>query len=243
MELLSANNLNKSFGGLWAVRDFNFIIELREIVGLIGPNGAGKTTVFNLLSGFYKPDTGSIIFNGENITNLKPYEICKKGVARTFQLVKPFDNLTVHHNIRIAAYNTLNSLKGAEETTLNLVNLLGMSNKRDYLAKDLTIAERKRLELGRSLATRPTLLLLDEVMAGLNSKEVNDIIDLIYKISDMGITIFIIEHIMKAIMTLSQRVIVLNYGQKICEGKPEEISRDKKVIEAYLGEDYGIPEN
>jgi branched-chain amino acid transport system ATP-binding protein len=243
MEILSANNLNKTFGGLWAVRDFNFFIERREIVGLIGPNGAGKTTVFNLLSGFYKPDNGSILFNGENITNLKPYEICKKGVARTFQLVKPFDNLTVHHNIRIAAYNTLNSLKGAEEATLNLLNLLGMSNKRDYLAKDLTIAERKRLELGRSLATRPNLLLLDEVMAGLNSKEVNDIIDLIYKISDMGITIFIIEHIMKAIMTLSQRVIVLNYGQKICEGKPEEISRNKKVIEAYLGEDYGIPES
>lgn len=243
MELLSANNLNKRFGGLWAVRDFNFIIEKKEIVGLIGPNGAGKTTVFNILSGFYNPDTGSIIFNGENIANLKPYEICKKGVARTFQLVKPFDNLTVHHNIRIAAYNTLNSLKEAEETTLNLLSLLGMSNKRDYLAKDLTIAERKRLELGRSLATRPSLLLLDEVMAGLNSKEVNDIIDLIYKISDMGITIFIIEHIMKAIMTLSQRVIVLNYGQKISEGKPEEISRDKKVIEAYLGEDYGIPES
>ena len=241
MKLLSVNNLNKHFGGLWAVRDFNFVIEKNEIVGLIGPNGAGKTTVFNILSGFFKPETGSIIFNGENIVNLKPYQICKKGVARTFQLVKPFDNLTVQHNIRIAAYNTSKSLKEAEDITLSLLSLLGMNNKRDYLAKDLTIAERKRLELCRSLATRPSLLLLDEVMAGLNPKEVNDIIDMVYKIYDTGITIFIIEHIMKAIMTLSQRVIVLNYGQKICEGKPGEISRDKKVIEAYLGEDDGIP--
>lgn len=239
--MLRVHNVVKRFGGLWAVNTLSFVVEAHQIVGLIGPNGAGKTTLFDLISGFMPPDAGSISFEGKSILNLKPHRLCKLGVARTFQIAKPLENLTVKHNIRIAAYNSTKSVKEAEYEADRVTEFLGMQHKRQVLASSLTIADRKRLEVARALATRPKLILLDEVMAGLRPREIEDFLVLIFSLKDMGITIFMIEHIMKAIMTVSQKVIVINYGEKIAEGPPEFVTKDKKVIKAYLGEENGTP--
>lgn len=231
--------LNKHFGGLVAVRDVSFQIQEGEILGLIGPNGAGKTTIFNLITGFIPPDSGQVVFQGESITGLKlPHQVCLKHMGRTFQVVRPFKDMTVLENAMVGAFARVQDAEEARKLALEILVFIGLAKHRDLLASSLTIADRKRLELGRALATQPELLLLDEVVAGLNPKETEEIIGIIKKISNQGITIFMIAHVMKAVMALSHRIIVLHHGEKIAEGTPLEISRDKRVIEAYLGEEY-----
>ena len=237
--LFEAESLNKHFGGLTAVKDVGFRIEKGEIVGLIGPNGAGKTTIFNLITGFLLPNSGTVQYKGERITGLKPpHKVCIKHIGRTFQLVKPFKGMTVLENVMVGAFSRVRKTKEARQEAMQVLEFLGLWRHRDSLASSLTIADRKRLELGRALATKPELLLLDEVMAGLNPKETEEVIEIIRAISHRGITLLVIEHVMKAIMALSHRIIVLHHGEKIAEGTPKEISRDKRVIDAYLGEEY-----
>jgi branched-chain amino acid transport system ATP-binding protein len=231
--------LSKHFGGLVAVKDVSFQIRKGEILGLIGPNGAGKTTIFNLITGFIQPDSGTVEWKGSTITGLKPpHQICLKNVCRTFQLVKPFKDMSAVENVMVGAFAQVKRADEAKDQALEILDFIGLSGHRDSLASSLTIADRKRLELGRALATRPELLLLDEVVAGLNPKETEEIIKVIRAISNRGITIFMIAHVMKAVMTLSHRVMVLHHGEKIAEGTPLEISKDRRVIEAYLGEEY-----
>jgi branched-chain amino acid transport system permease protein len=231
--------LNKRFGGLVAVKDMSFWIRKGEILGLIGPNGAGKTTIFNLITGFLPPDSGKIEFKGERITGLKPpHQICLKNIGRTFQLVKPFKDMTVVENVMVGAFARIKKAEEARREAGEILDFIGLSRHRDSLASSLTIADRKRLELGRALATRPELLLLDEVVAGLNPRETGEIIEIIKAISNRGITLLMIEHVMKAVMTLSHRIVVVHHGEKIAEGIPAEISKDKRVIDAYLGEEY-----
>lgn len=235
----AVRGLSKRFGGLMAVRDVSFDIKRGEILGLIGPNGAGKTTIFNLITGFIPPDSGEVHFKGEAITGLNPpHEVCLKHIGRTFQLVKPFKDMTVLENVMVGAFTRVKDAREARRRALEIIDFIGLSKHRDSTAASLTIADRKRLELGRALATQPELLLLDEVVAGLNPKETEEIIEIIRRISQQGITIFMIAHVMKAVMTLSDRIIVLHHGEKIAEGTPLEISKDKRVIEAYLGEEY-----
>ncbi len=243
MSLLKISKLRKDFGGLTAVADFDLSIAPGEIVGLIGPNGAGKTTIFNLISGCLPPTEGEIFFKGESIVGLKTNQICRKGIGRTFQIVKPFLGLTVIKNVMIGAFNKTDRPDISEERSLQVLEFLGLSGKKDSPVGSLTIADRKRLELARSLATQPELLLLDEVAAGLNPKETEDIIALIRKINREGVTLLMIEHVMKTITSLTDRIIVVNYGMKIAEGNPFEVLRDPNVVKAYLGEAFQVAEN
>lgn len=243
MSLLKISGLRKDFGGLTAVVDFNLTIAEGEIVGLIGPNGAGKTTIFNLVSGSLRPSSGEILFKGENLVGLKTHQICKKGVGRTFQIVKPFVGLTVKKNVMIGAFNKTDRPNLSEERSLQVLEFLDLLDKKDDPIGSLTIADRKRLELARSLATQPQLLLLDEVAAGLNPKETEDIIALIRKINQGGVTLLMIEHVMKTITSLAKKIVVINYGVKIAEGEPFEVLRDPNVVKAYLGEAYQIAAN
>jgi branched-chain amino acid transport system ATP-binding protein len=236
--MLEVRSLTKFFGGLGAVVELSFQVKEGEIFGLIGPNGAGKTTVFNLINGFYHPSSGDILFKGEPITGLKPSVICEKGIARTFQVVKPLSRMTVLENVMTSAFLRVNSLNEAEEEALKTLEFCSLTYRKDYLAKSLTIGDRKRLEIARALATRPQLILLDETAAGLNPAELDQAIDLIKKIQHQGITILIVEHIMKVIMSISDRIHAINYGQTIAEGTPQEVANNKAVIEAYLGEAY-----
>lgn len=237
--ILSVKGLSKNFGGLAAVKDVEFSIPRGEILGLIGPNGAGKTTLFNLITGFLIPDRGEILFKGTNVTGLRPpHQLCIRGICRTFQLVKPFLNITVLENVMVGSYCHVSSSSLALDKAQEIIHFVGLSRYRDYLSANLTLANRKRLELARALATEPELFLLDEVMAGLNPKEIEEMIELLRKISKQGITLIVIEHVMKAIMSLSDRVIVLHHGEKISEGSPLGVSRDEKVIRAYLGGSY-----
>jgi branched-chain amino acid transport system ATP-binding protein len=238
MPLLKVEGLNKSFGGLMAVHNVEFEVEEGEIVGLIGPNGSGKTTTLNLVTGFLKPDSGTVTFKGEDVTGFPRYRMCQQGVARTFQLIKPFLEFTALQNVmvgRVYGQDSVKSLKVAREESKEVLDRIGLLGKADVLAKDLTLMERKRLELARALAAKPQLLLLDELMAGLNHAEAEQAMQLIRQIRDSGITIMVVEHIVKAILGLSDRIVVLNMGDKIAEGPPQEIVHDPQVIEVYLG--------
>jgi len=238
--LLEVKMLNKTFGGVKAVRNLDFQVGASEIVGLIGPNGAGKTTTFNLIGGVYPPDSGSIRFNGEEITGLRPYQICKKGICRTFQIVKPFANMTVYASILIGEYfgrAKSQSVEGARQHAEEVLDFVGLSSKKDQLCKNLTLAYQRRLEIARALATKPSLLLLDEVMAGLNPSEVQEAVSMIRKIKGQGVSVLMVEHVMSAIMSVSERIVVLSNGERIAEGTPLEVQRDAKVVGAYLGED------
>ena len=221
-----------------ALRDVSFYIDSGEILGLIGPNGAGKTTLFNAVAGVFRPESGKIRFNGEEITGLPPFELSLKGIARTFQITKPFLNITVLDNMMVGALSKEKNLEAGKKISLEFLEFVGLASKKDLLAANLTLEDRKRLELARALATKPRLLLLDEVMAGLNPKEMEDTLKLIRKVHAEGMTIFVVEHVMKAIMSVSHRVMVLHHGEKIAEGAPNHIVQNQKVIDAYLGQNY-----
>ncbi|HUT68464.1 MAG TPA: ABC transporter ATP-binding protein [Dehalococcoidales bacterium] len=239
MHILEGEGVTKYFGGLSAVSEVDFYVDQGEVVGLIGPNGAGKTTLFNLISAALVPKPGTIKFKGINITGMKPHKICRMGIARTFQTVKIFANMPVSDNVRIGSlfgtYQKMSPAEAVKETT-ELLEFVGLSKVSGVPAKDLTLANQKRLEVARALATRPELLLLDELMAGLNQTEVSESMELVKKIRDKGTTIIMIEHVMKAIMNVCDRIIVLHHGKKIAEGTPQEIVTSKTVIEVYLGE-------
>lgn len=235
---MEVKGICKRFGGLQAISQVSFHLEQGEILGIIGPNGAGKTTLFNVITGFLKPDSGEVCLEQEGLFHLKPHQICQRGMVRTFQLVKPFLQLSVLENVTIAALNRKKSVAEANKRALAIIEFVGLSERRYNLATSLSLPHRKRLELARALATGPKLLLLDEVMAGLNPTETDALIRLLLRVNQEGVTIALIEHVMRGVMALSKRVIALNYGQKIAEGKPEEIVRTREVIEAYLGEEF-----
>ena len=238
MSLLEARGLSRSFGGLQAVAGLDLTVRRGEMLGLIGPNGAGKTTVFNLLAGFLVPDAGEILLDGRSIVGLAPHAICRLGLARTFQIVRPFRRMTVLENVRVGALARHPRASEALARARDVVAKVGLGPRERVPAGALTLADRKRLELARALATGPALLLLDEVMAGLNPTEIETIIGLVRSIHESGVSILLIEHNMRAVMALSQRIVVLSFGERIAEGAPVDIANHPKVVEAYLGEEY-----
>jgi branched-chain amino acid transport system ATP-binding protein len=243
--LLNIKNVTKRFGNLVAVNNVSLHIDEGEVVGLIGPNGAGKTTLINVICGVYKADSGKVEFNGVDITNKQPYEICKVGISRTYQIPQPFPDMTAVNNVAVAVLGRRDvanmSFGDALLDASHFLQFVGLLSKRDVLARDLTLYEQRALELARALATLPKLLIIDEAMAGLNPAESLRAIRLINRARDeFNLTILWVEHVMKIIMEAADRVLVLHYGEKIAEGSPEEISRDTRVIEAYLGEKYAL---
>ena len=235
MAILEIKHVSKFFGGLAANSDVSFEMTEGMIMGLIGPNGAGKTTLFNCITGYYPPSKGEVIFDGKAMNGLHPDAVCKLGMARTWQKVRPLAKMTVVDNVMVGALCRTNSLKIAREMAMEQVKVVRLENRADFLAGGLPIGERKKLEVARVLATQPKLLLLDEVMGGLNPAESEEIIQLILDIRKLGITQMVIEHDMKAIMRISDRIVVLNSGEKLAEGVPEEIVKNPDVVAAYLG--------
>jgi branched-chain amino acid transport system ATP-binding protein len=240
MNILEINNLVKDFGGLRAVDALSLSIKQGEILGMIGPNGAGKSTAFNCIAGVYAPTKGDIFFTGKKINGVKPWNLCKNGLARTFQIVKPFKSKSVLYNVMVGSFTKTDKNSIAEEKALKVLQFLNFEDKKNERAGNLTIADRKRLEIARALATEPKLLLFDEVMAGLRPAEVDEMVKIIKNLRSQGITIFVIEHIMRAIMALSDRIVVIHFGKKIAEGSPQEVASDENVIKAYLGDEYVV---
>jgi len=235
--MLVVSDLRRDFDGLTAVHDLSFTVEPGEIVGMIGPNGAGKTTTFAMLAGFLTPTSGEILFQGKRINNLKPHQVCKLGLTRTFQIVQPFPDMTALENIMVGAYVRYPNTTDAKHKAMEVLERVNLLHKADTLGKNLTLIELKRLEIGKALATEPSLLLLDEVASGLKDAEVDNILVLVRQLNKEGITFLIVEHLMKVIMNLSQRVIVLDFGQMIGQGTPQEVSRNPAVLAAYLGKE------
>ncbi len=236
--ILEVQEISKRFGGLQALTNVSFTLEQGHILGLIGPNGAGKTTLFNVINGVYKPEKGRIIFRGEDITGKPPYEAARRGLARTYQVVRPLQELTVRENVMVGAcFGREKHHQGpAAEIADEVLETVGLRERAEQLAGSLNVAQKKRLEMARTLAARPYLLLLDEVLAGLNSSEIAALIETVQLIRDQGVTILMIEHVMQALMTLSDEVIVLDYGELLATGTPEEVVQNPQVIEAYLGD-------
>ena len=237
--LLKIESVTKKFGGLNAVSDVSFEVEQGTIIGLIGPNGAGKTTLFNCLNGTLPVTEGKVIFDGNDITHKKSHEIVKLGIARSYQIVQPFGNMTTLQNAMVGGFCKTKVYKEAEGIALKSLELVHLDHKKDIVAKYLNLGERKKLEIAKALSTQPKLLLLDEVMAGLTPIEVQEMVRIINSINASGVTLIIIEHIMEAIMSLSKRIVVLNFGKKIMEGSPSEVSTNQQVIEAYFGVEDG----
>jgi len=239
MSLIEVKDVTMRFGGLAAVADVSFVLNKGEILGLIGPNGAGKTTLFNVINGFYRPTKGDVFLHGKRVTNLRPHVLCRLGVARTFQVVRPLQRMSTLDNVVASAFIRTKSKAEAEKLSLEVLQFTGLYDDINVLSKGLPLGKRKRLEIARALATQPEIILLDEAFAGLNPTEINEQIEIVQKIrAERGITILIIEHHMRVIMAVSDRIVVLNYGQKIAEGTPTEIGHNPVVIEAYLGEEH-----
>jgi branched-chain amino acid transport system ATP-binding protein len=236
--ILELDRVTKRFGGLTAVSSVSFTVPVGEILGIIGPNGAGKTTLFNVISGYYRPEEGRILFAGHDVTGQAPHAICRLGLTRTFQLVKPFGNLSVIDNVMIGALTRLPTVSSARLEAERVVETCGLAAHATGQARTLPIGLRKRLEVARALATRPRLLLLDEVMAGLNPTELAGMVELIRRLHADGLTLIVIEHIMAAMMRLAQRILVLHHGEAIAQGAPAAITQDRRVVDAYLGEEF-----
>jgi len=235
---LEIKNITMKFGSLAANEDVSFTIHENEIVSLIGPNGAGKTTLFNCITGFYKPFAGRVIYRGRDITGMAPHEICRLGITRTFQIVKTLNEMTVEENVMTGAFLHTRSRKEAAGITREILDLTDLWGKKDMLGANLTIADRKRVEIARALATKPQILMLDECMAGLNQTEIKDVMNLCLRLKGQGLSLLIVEHIMEAIMPISDNIVVLNAGRKITEGAPQDVVNNEEVIKAYLGDRY-----
>src|ERR1700693_2557873 len=237
-DALVIRGLSKRFGGLRAVQEVSFTVKENETVALIGPNGAGKTTSFNLITGFHRPDAGSVLAYGREIVGLKPHDICAHGLARTFQVAKPFGAMTVLDNVMTGAFLRDKNTAAARDKAREAIEFVGLSAREQTAAKDLTTIDQRRLEMARALATEPKLLLLDEVMAGLNPSEIDQAVALVGKLSQRGLTIIIVEHVMRAIMAVARHIVVLDHGQKIAEGSPKDVVANEEVVRAYLGSGY-----
>jgi len=240
--VLTLESVTKRFGGLTAVRAVSLEVRRGDLLGIIGPNGAGKTTLFNVIAGYYRPEEGRIVFEGRDVTGLPAHAISRLGLTRTFQIVKPFGNLSVADNVMIGALTRLPRVRDARLEAERVIALCGLGPHAVARARALPIGLRKRLEVARALATRPRLLLLDEVMAGLNPSELSGIIDLVRRVHAEGVTLIVIEHVMAAMMRLAQRIVMLHHGETIAEGTPQEIAHDRRVIDAYLGDEFNLAE-